>query len=550
MNKMVFKQRFIALATLSALVAGLGAPYITMAATVQNQTPKGIFMEMTKRLGEVNSMNYNIDLDIDKNDEDDRIHVLMYGSVDQNKITNRNQFSANIMPVSFEGEKIPSNLMINFLADSSSSTIYLNISGLPKEFIEDEKEIAKYSNTWIRYNEDTVNYILKEMASSTTPEEKMYIESQLNRLKVMQNDPARAAFQKEQYRKVTDSLFKNNALTITRLADTRLDATDKTSPFLYRLKVTVNKFGMGLFMKDFAKIISEDPTVSQNRYSDVFDYMVDDVIKSISSAKLPAMEVLVGKDDYLPRKITVSFYDQYEKKNVVNRTLTVNFDGFNSARSIVVPQQFKKLEDILKEEKVFEYLQAERDYAYDDFEDEVEFSTSTVSIFVSSSTINHTRGSDTPVVTLTEYSDFECLYCAQVQSTLNEVLKQYGDKVQLVYKHYPLFTHPSAQKAAEASECAAEQGKFWETHDMIFKNQQSLSELQLKNWAIELKLDAAKFNSCLDSGKYATKVQVDMREGAKKGVSGTPTIFINNIPLTGAQSIETFRQVIDQQLVK
>jgi protein-disulfide isomerase len=129
---------------------------------------------------------------------------------------------------------------------------------------------------------------------------------------------------------------------------------------------------------------------------------------------------------------------------------------------------------------------------------------------------------------------------------LNKILSDYKGKVRLVYKHFPLGFHPNAQKAAEASECADEQGKFWEYHDKLFENQANgLSIDKFKQWAKDLGLDTNKFNDCLDSGKYAQKVQADYQEGAQKGVDGTPATFINGKLITGALPYESFKQRID-----
>ena len=151
-------------------------------------------------------------------------------------------------------------------------------------------------------------------------------------------------------------------------------------------------------------------------------------------------------------------------------------------------------------------------------------------------------------VTIVEYSDFQCPFCARAFPTIKEVLSTYGDKVELVYKHFPLAFHPEAQKSAEASECAKDQGKFWEYHDKIFENQASLSTANYKKWAADLGLDTSKFNTCLDSGEKAALVQSDFKEGQGKGVSGTPTFFINGEQLVGAQPLSKFKEVIDRQL--
>jgi protein-disulfide isomerase/copper chaperone CopZ len=162
---------------------------------------------------------------------------------------------------------------------------------------------------------------------------------------------------------------------------------------------------------------------------------------------------------------------------------------------------------------------------------------------------DHVRGNFDAPITLVEFSDFECPFCGRHFPTLNKILSDYQGKVRLVYKHFPLGFHPNAQKAAEASECASEQGKFWEYHDKIFENQASgLSLDKFKQWVKELGLNSSKFNDCLDSGKYAQKVQADYQEGVQKGVNGTPATFVNGQLVSGALPYEAFKQIIDNLL--
>src|SRR5439155_26577544 len=133
------------------------------------------------------------------------------------------------------------------------------------------------------------------------------------------------------------------------------------------------------------------------------------------------------------------------------------------------------------------------------------------------------RGPADAKVTIVEFSDFECPYCGGLFPTLKQVEKNYAQQVRIVYRQFPLANiHPHAAKAAEASLCAFEQQKFWEFHDSMFSNQQELSIADLKQRAVDLKLDGAKFNQCLDSGKNAAANQKDIQEGARAGVSGTP----------------------------
>ena len=153
-------------------------------------------------------------------------------------------------------------------------------------------------------------------------------------------------------------------------------------------------------------------------------------------------------------------------------------------------------------------------------------------------------------VTIIEFTDFECPYCKRGKETMDEVLEIYGDQVRLAFKHFPLDFHLNAQKAAEATECAGDQGKFWEMHDWMFDNQKELAVDNLKIAAANLGMNSSDFDSCLDSGKYEGKVKDDMTAGSEFGVSGTPAFFINDTLISGAQPIEKFREVIDAELAK
>ena len=117
-----------------------------------------------------------------------------------------------------------------------------------------------------------------------------------------------------------------------------------------------------------------------------------------------------------------------------------------------------------------------------------------------------------------------------------------------MFKDFPLSIHNNAQKAAEASRCAGEQNKYWEYHDVLFKNINALASDNLKKYAADLKLEAAKFDSCLDSGKHAAAVNKDMADGMKVGVSGTPAFLVNGRFLSGAQPFSAFQEVIEEVL--
>ena len=159
-------------------------------------------------------------------------------------------------------------------------------------------------------------------------------------------------------------------------------------------------------------------------------------------------------------------------------------------------------------------------------------------------------------VTIIEFSDFECPFCSRFYTqTEIQLRKDYVDtgKVRLVYRDFPLSSiHPNAQKAAEASECADEQGKFWEYHDLLFVKQESWAGTDgitaFKQYAKDLGLNSGQFDSCLDTGKYASETEKDFQDGSNAGVSGTPSFFVNGEQVVGAQPYSVFKQLIDKNL--
>ena len=152
-------------------------------------------------------------------------------------------------------------------------------------------------------------------------------------------------------------------------------------------------------------------------------------------------------------------------------------------------------------------------------------------------------------ITIVEFSDFQCPYCRKAEDSLKAVRQKYGDKVRLVYRDFPLDKiHPNAQKAAEAGNCAAAQGKFWQYHDALFADPSKLGPADLKATAAKVGMDGSEFSQCLDGGKYAGKVSSDAAAGNDLGVQGTPTFFINGRYLNGAASPQAFDSIIDEEL--
>jgi protein-disulfide isomerase len=151
------------------------------------------------------------------------------------------------------------------------------------------------------------------------------------------------------------------------------------------------------------------------------------------------------------------------------------------------------------------------------------------------------------------FSDFQCPYCKILYSTLRDTMKTYNDRVLFVYKHLPLDIHPQANNAALASECAQEQGKFWEYADKLYQNQTTWSNTKdtasFKNYARTIAgINATQFNQCLDDKKYQDKIDADKKEAGDFGISGTPAVFINDQFENGALSADQLKQAIDDKL--
>jgi protein-disulfide isomerase len=161
--------------------------------------------------------------------------------------------------------------------------------------------------------------------------------------------------------------------------------------------------------------------------------------------------------------------------------------------------------------------------------------------------VGPSRGPLNAPVTIVEFSDFQCPYCKQAAISLKPLIQSYGSDVRFVFKQMPLSIHADAFKAAQASVCAGDQGKFWEYHDVLF-NSNELSEQALKRYASDVGLKTNEFNTCLSSEASATAVRRDMQEAMQAGVQGTPTYFVNGRIVKGIKSPEDFKNAIDQAL--
>ena len=157
------------------------------------------------------------------------------------------------------------------------------------------------------------------------------------------------------------------------------------------------------------------------------------------------------------------------------------------------------------------------------------------------------RGTAKAPVTIVEYADYECPYCQVAEPILAKVLAENQGKISLVYKDVPLPMHAHAQKAAEASQCAGDQGKYWEYHDSLYASKQ-FEIPQLKAAARQLKLDGDAFDKCLDSGQQAETVKTTLKEGQGFGLEGTPSFFVNGRFVSGNLSVEDWRKMIDGEI--
>jgi protein-disulfide isomerase len=152
-------------------------------------------------------------------------------------------------------------------------------------------------------------------------------------------------------------------------------------------------------------------------------------------------------------------------------------------------------------------------------------------------------------VTIVKFEDFQCPYCKAIQPVLVELLKRYDGKLRLVHKDLPLDAiHPQARQAAEAARCAADEARFWEYHDKLYSHSPKLSVNELKVYARDLGLK--RFDQCFMSEKFKGAIQQDVAEGANLGLTGTPSFFINGREISGAQPIEAFIALIDDELAQ
>jgi protein-disulfide isomerase len=209
-------------------------------------------------------------------------------------------------------------------------------------------------------------------------------------------------------------------------------------------------------------------------------------------------------------------------------------------RGTTLDQIEPQVRELLGQQSLYDELKAQFD---------VDYLIEPYRVAVAAAADRPSKGPANAKVTLVEYSDFECPYCRSVVPSIQQVLDKYGDKIRVEYRQFPLTSiHANAMAAARASLCANEQEKFWEMHDLMFEEQKELTVPQLKEKAGRLGLDQAAFDGCMDENRYADVIQQDLRSGSQAGVTGTPAMFINGRPLSGAVDAATLSQIIDEEL--
>lgn len=156
---------------------------------------------------------------------------------------------------------------------------------------------------------------------------------------------------------------------------------------------------------------------------------------------------------------------------------------------------------------------------------------------------DHMQGNPKAPIELVEYGDYQCPYCAKAHYMIQKLQKGMGEQMKFVFRNFPLYdAHPNALHAATAAEVAADQGKFWEMHDILFENQDRLEDDYLMKYAGKIGLDTKKFEADFSNPKYAEKIEADLESGLRSGVNGTPSFYVNGQKYTGEYSAEALME--------
>lgn len=258
-----------------------------------------------------------------------------------------------------------------------------------------------------------------------------------------------------------------------------------------------------------------------------------------------AKKANMGLEEYINKKVTrgeIKISDREYKKFVAEKHIP---------ESQINPQIKERINSYLQSQKKQDLIQSHIAQLTKNSPVEVYFQKPKMQMNVEVGNAPLFGKTNAPV-TIVEFSDFQCPFCSRAAETVTELKKKYSGKVKLAFKHFPLPMHRDARPAAEASMCVNEQGaeKFWKFHDLVFKNQDKLGASNLEKYAKDAGADPKKFNECISSKKYSSNIQKDVEYGEKIGVKSTPTFFINGQLVSGAVPLETFSEVIDEELAE
>jgi len=244
------------------------------------------------------------------------------------------------------------------------------------------------------------------------------------------------------------------------------------------------------------------------------------------------------------KKIALKIMNQHDCNCGCNMTIaTCRVQDFTCRRSLIFGRTIvDALREGRPEAEVVSILKAKADTFV-----EAKLPDDSNVVYDIDATGNPARGPKNAPVTIIEFSDFQCPYCAGVQETLGQVLKAFPKEVRLVFKQYPLNIHQYARRAAVASLAAHEQGKFWQLHDKMFENFGAINEENIRKWVGEVGLDLAGYDKAMQAGKFETMVQKDMADGATAKVLGTPSLFVNGKRIHD-RSFEGFKKAIQEEL--
>jgi len=298
--------------------------------------------------------------------------------------------------------------------------------------------------------------------------------------------------------------------------------------------------------------ITEDTLVGEDKKLELFDlkkreyelkmeWLKDLVVKKLVGAE--AAQAGISLDDFINKKIVggdIKISDKEYKKFTVEKRIPDN-----QITPDVKERIYAYLKNIKKQDLINEYVTK----LTKGKPVEVYFKKPKIEVAVEVGQAPVYGNSNAPI-TVIEFSDFQCPFCSRGAESVSQIKKKYGSQVRIAFRHFPLPMHQQARAVAEASMCVNEQGteKFWKFHDIAFKGQDKLAKADLEKYAKEAGADPKKFVECFDAKKYASYVQKDIEYGEKIGVKSTPTFFVNGQLVSGALPIDSFSDIINEEL--